>query len=463
MASQKLKKSILCLLVVSVCLAGVTRGSFEDAIDVMPAQSGKKVGFYGGSYETYHDSLVSYLENLGYVPLKVSRDTLSNVDAVYWDYRDGGPDLVPWLRDYVHRGGGLWIAGEAPSKPVELLGVIVLPKGIEVNSGELEPRDISPHEVTEGVHDLVFPAGSALSISDNALPILSKGNDVFCAVAQRGYGKIVWLIDSDMFGTYFSAEADNRILARNIVEWLSGPNQVAFATTYRTPVLPNDAIVDAIGDEAFAARGADIVKVSFRLTVDLLRIEVSVTSPMDEEYDTFDPNSVRLLIVVDADRNRATPDITPTPGSLTEIYPGCEYVMDVQARELVPLAQPVTAERQLTVSFEQDLIVIEGLSINDLGGHYIFDAAAITLNTRGIADKAPDQGMTTIFLEESATTLTNVSVVPPQIQESTWASLNPLQIAITAVIGLIVSSIAGAFVVPWIRQRKRRKAEDTSL
>lgn len=198
-------------------------GMLTLAFNVQPikARSSFTIGFYGVSYEIYYNSLVPYLKTLGYTVFAVDEINFTYAEVVYLDYRASfGPPAEEELLAYVENGGSLWVFGEA-------VGGIFMGATISTNSiwfvGSLsDPRVwIMEHPVLQDVRSIAYPDGAWLEIAGDIKGIMRIDGKTTLAVDSSKRGKILWLIDSDIFGDYFLDDGDNRVLARNIAAWLT--------------------------------------------------------------------------------------------------------------------------------------------------------------------------------------------------------------------------------------------------
>ena len=189
-------------------------------IQPVKARSDSTIGFYGMTYEVYRDSLVSYLKTLGYTVFAVDELNFTYADIVYLDYRLVYPLTEEDLLDYVENGGSLWVGGEACGGA--FLGVTISTNSIWFVGSLSDPRVwIIEHPVLQDVRSIAYPDGAWLEITGDIQGIMRIDGKTMLAVNFLERGKILWLIDSDIFGDYFLDDEDNRILARNIAAWLT--------------------------------------------------------------------------------------------------------------------------------------------------------------------------------------------------------------------------------------------------
>ena len=130
------------------------------------------------------------------------------------------------------------------------MGAVISEDGVEFWGDSDDPSRLwmRDHPLTKGVSSIVYPAGAWLRISGAIEDIMRIDDKVILAVDQSRPGKIVWLIDSDIFGRYFLYEASNNILAKNIVRWVLGAGNLPdlsiteplqFLDSIPRPFLPN--------------------------------------------------------------------------------------------------------------------------------------------------------------------------------------------------------------------------------
>jgi len=180
------------------------------------------IGFYG--LNSLHAELADYLKGLGYSVTYVNCANFASVKLVYLDYRCSPPQEE--LLDYVNNGGNLWISGEAvDGAEINFLGAIISEDSIEFWGSSDDPSRLwlRNHALTNEVSSIVYPAGAWLQISGNIKDIIQIDGKTILAIDESHKGKILWLIDSDVFGRGFLYQEDNEILAKNIVSWALPP------------------------------------------------------------------------------------------------------------------------------------------------------------------------------------------------------------------------------------------------
>jgi hypothetical protein len=268
-------------------------------IQHLDARPGFSIGFYGVNYGIFQNSLVSCLKKLGYNVFAVDELSFKDADVVYIDYRE--PFLRPLteknLSDYVENGGSLWVAGEALGGA--FLGVNIGTGGNSVYfDGSLsDPRvGTIEHPILQGVRSVVFPGVASLEVGENIQEIMRIEGKTMLAVGSLGRGKILWLIDTDVFGDFFLGYEDNSILAGNIAAWLCGarpPLRVA-----NLSINPSQFNLRSIGEWITAyielPQGYDVaeINVSTAMLNDTVPAEVTPTHIGDHNN-----NSVPDLMV----------------------------------------------------------------------------------------------------------------------------------------------------------------------
>jgi parallel beta-helix repeat protein len=250
------------------------------AFNIQPvkARSDSTIGFYGMNYEVYRDSLVSYLKTLGYTVFAVDELNFTYADTVYLDYRNVYPLTEEDLLDYVENGGSLWVGGEACGGA--FLGVTISTNSIWFVGSLSDPRVwIIEHPVLQDVRSIAYPAGAWLEITGNIQGIMRIDGKTMLAAKFLEHGKILWLIDSDIFGDYFLDDEDNRILARNIAAWL----------TPRTWIVDDDGPADfhTIQEAINAANDGDTVFVRNGTYYEHVVIDKSLTLEGENRASTI--------------------------------------------------------------------------------------------------------------------------------------------------------------------------------
>jgi PKD repeat protein len=189
-----------------------------------PGTGSPVVGFYGSA--ALYSGLADYLESFGYLVKYVNRSNFTTVDMVYLDYRSS-PLSLPSEGDllkYVNDGGNLWIYGEAGRSETNFLGATISDSSIYFGGGEDDPSRLwlREHPLTHGVSLITYPWGAWVETGGSIDDIIRIDNHAIQAVDESRKGKILWLIDVDIFGNYWLYDSDNEILAKNIADWLCG-------------------------------------------------------------------------------------------------------------------------------------------------------------------------------------------------------------------------------------------------
>ncbi|MBI5214395.1 MAG: choice-of-anchor D domain-containing protein [Ignavibacteriae bacterium] len=146
---------------------------------------------------------------------------------------------VEELKRYLQSGGGLVIIGDdypdISSDWTSFAGITAERGGY---SGVTS--DITPHEVTNNVEQLYF--GSVLSVLDVISPATSLvrlSGESIVAASQYGSGKIVFITDDDILGTY--TLYDNSVLLMNSFQW-AGTETWLILSQQNGEVSPHDSL-----------------------------------------------------------------------------------------------------------------------------------------------------------------------------------------------------------------------------
>jgi hypothetical protein len=125
------------------------------------------------------------------------------------------------IQSFVMGGGGLLVIGDN-DQPIftsltQFAGIEWEPGG---NSGTT--TDITPHPVTEGVTSAYFSSPvSRLLVSGDAISLIRNYGENLLAASETGLGRVLGIADENTIDDGTISIADNRLLALNMVSWLT--------------------------------------------------------------------------------------------------------------------------------------------------------------------------------------------------------------------------------------------------
>ena len=136
------------------------------------------------------------------------------------------PDELSAVQSFVLNGGGLLvIGGYNPSIFTDLTGFA----GITWSWGGVGgiTTDITPHPVTAGVESVYIASPSVtLYVNGTAQGLIRDlQNNTILAVSEQPSGKVAGYADVYGLFDYYINQADNMLLADNMIDWLSMPNR----------------------------------------------------------------------------------------------------------------------------------------------------------------------------------------------------------------------------------------------
>jgi fibronectin type 3 domain-containing protein len=189
-------------------------------------------------YENFYWEIFKRGYWINYTYSEITSSMLDNVSLFItvnpeWGYDfDGNPNKydpeIVNVSAFVDAGGGMFMIGHYNS--VQCYGVTKF-AGVkwitDSPMGGGETANILPHYVTYGTERLTYAgffAFLSLSLSGNAKAVVydssSKLPTIQGAVSTYGSGRIVTLVNYDWFRSSYLFRTDNKLFARNIVDWL---------------------------------------------------------------------------------------------------------------------------------------------------------------------------------------------------------------------------------------------------
>lgn len=208
-------------------------------------------------FEDYYSAFSRYLTNqggradvLGAAPITTEHLKGYDVLMISFPQEMFSDDEISAIMDFVAGGGGLFLVGEEGdfNHFKKNLNALSTRFGVTFNDDEvLDPTDrigeyysiihtFEEHPITSGVEKFVIYGGCSLKVEGNA-KVLATGDDdsystegyykagdyppVLCAL-EHGSGRVVCVGDGSFFRNNFINEFNNKQLALNIVNWLSG-------------------------------------------------------------------------------------------------------------------------------------------------------------------------------------------------------------------------------------------------
>ena len=193
-----------------------------------------------GNYYVWVQSLVErgYIVNSLYA-YPITLAALENYDVfiIPQAYNSYTSDELLAIQDYVYGSGGLLVIGDDnPYIYTDLTGFAGITWAYGGMGGITE--DITPHPVTTGVRSvylnspssILYTNGVAQGIVRDTEGNITKGSatqgNIMLAVSEQSSGKVIGFADEDTLRDYSIYEADNLLLADNMINWLSMPIQV---------------------------------------------------------------------------------------------------------------------------------------------------------------------------------------------------------------------------------------------
>ena len=161
------------------------------------------------------------LNDSGITPVKLQG---YNVFVIVGPWAAYTSEELSAIQDFVFAGGGLLVMSDYNEQVctdlTEFAGITWASGGIS----ELT-TDITPHPVTAGVSSVYIGYPSVFISADGAAQGLvrnSMGN-VILAASQQGLAKVLGVAGEYSFDDYTIGQADNLLLANNVIDWLSVP------------------------------------------------------------------------------------------------------------------------------------------------------------------------------------------------------------------------------------------------
>ena len=137
-------------------------------------------------------------------------------------------DEISTIQEFVLDGGGLLVTGDYDNYIyTSLTSFVGITWGYEMYGWSGNTSDITLHDVTKGVALAYFGVPySQLFVSSPAISLIRDGgghNEVMLAVSGMGAGRVIAIADEDTVNDYGIVNADNLVLANNMIDWLLGP------------------------------------------------------------------------------------------------------------------------------------------------------------------------------------------------------------------------------------------------
>ena len=180
-----------------------------------------------------YSTWIQSLESRNYVidflfSAPINESLLSRYDAfvtinpmAYYDSSE-----VSAIQDFIEGGGGLLVVGE---HALDVTNSLTSFAGITWSIGGMSGTtvDITPHPVTQGVAQVYVDSPmAALGVNGSAQDLVRDvGHYITLAVSQQIYGRLVCFVDDDSLMDGVIEQADNLLLAGNMLDWLSTTNR----------------------------------------------------------------------------------------------------------------------------------------------------------------------------------------------------------------------------------------------
>jgi hypothetical protein len=181
------------------------------------------------SYSTW----VTSLTNRGYVVETHTIDPITPIVLEGYDvfvipqaYSSYSADELSAIQNFVFNGGGFLVIGDDnPWIYTELTSFA----GIAWESGGTSgiTTDITPHPVTTGVSSVYLSGPIAIMhVTGTAQDLVrDPACNIMLAVSEHLGGKVLGFADEDSLWNYGIGQADNLLLANNMIDWLTLPRQ----------------------------------------------------------------------------------------------------------------------------------------------------------------------------------------------------------------------------------------------
>jgi hypothetical protein len=186
---------------------------------------------HGTDSITYYSTWVAGLINGGCVVEihysgPITPDVLANHDVfvIPQAYSTYSPDELSAIQAFVFNGGGLLVIGDdEPYIYTDLTSFA----GITWTSGGVSGNttDITPHPVTEGVTCVYLDAPIAsMNVAGVAQDLVrDTAHSIMLVVSEQPSGKVLGFADENSLWNSAIVQADNLLLANNMIEWLAIP------------------------------------------------------------------------------------------------------------------------------------------------------------------------------------------------------------------------------------------------
>ncbi len=125
------------------------------------------------------------------------------------------------IQSFVMNGGGLLVIGDNAHSIFTSLTQFA---GIDWEAGGISgtTTDITPHPVTEGVVSAYFSSPvSRLLVSGEAISLIRNYGETLLASSEAGVGRVLGIADENTIRDSTISNANNRLLAINMVSWLA--------------------------------------------------------------------------------------------------------------------------------------------------------------------------------------------------------------------------------------------------
>jgi len=225
-------------------------------------------------------------------PIPITSSVLANYDIVVFASmfanREISQSEADALVDYVNEGGKLFLVGEwnYSSQWKNSFNKVGSAFGITSDYNQISDptdyyqqttwpviSDIRSHQVTEGISKFVLPSASSLTVHSPAVGVAytdadaNPSSEVVLAAAETDSGRVIAAIgDSNFLDNRFMSLYDNRTLASNIFDWLSGePQPPATEITITSPNGEEDWVAGSTQTISWSYTGNPGAKVKIEL------------------------------------------------------------------------------------------------------------------------------------------------------------------------------------------------------
>ncbi len=183
-----------------------------------------------GDYNLWIQDLAArgyIVDSLYTSPITLATLEKYNVFVIPQAYVYYSTDELSAIQSYVFNGGGLLVIGD--DNP-DIYTTLTAFAGITWTYGGVGgvTQDITPHPVTAGVGSVYLSAPASILYVNGVAQSLIRdlvGNNML-AVSEQTSGKVASFADEDTLWNYAITQADNLLLADNLIDWLSTPIQV---------------------------------------------------------------------------------------------------------------------------------------------------------------------------------------------------------------------------------------------